>query len=220
MTALHHPPEDLLLGYASGSLDEATSVLTATHLALCPSCRKAVRCAEAVGGELVEQLRPAQMATTALDSVMSRLDERPAVSPRAPVRMPAVAQAGDLPRPLRDYVSRELGELGWRWKGAGVQYAPLLVDDAGNRMGLLRIAGGTRIPHHGHTDDEFTMVLAGGYTSEFGHFTRGDVEFADPGIVHRPIADADAECVCLVITRGRLKPTGAIARWLAPILSV
>lgn len=39
MTVRHHIGDDLLLSYAAGTLDEASSLLVATHLALCPHCR-------------------------------------------------------------------------------------------------------------------------------------------------------------------------------------
>jgi putative transcriptional regulator len=124
-----------------------------------------------------------------------------------------------LPRPLRDYVSGDFDTLPWQWKGVGVHYAPLMKDMSGSRLGLLRVAAGTAVPHHGHSADELTMVLAGGYSNEFGSFLRGDVEYADADIVHQPVADADGPCLCLVITRGRLRPTGLVARALVPFLS-
>ena len=39
MKVEHHVSGDLLLAYGTGSLDEATSLLVATHLALCPASR-------------------------------------------------------------------------------------------------------------------------------------------------------------------------------------
>jgi len=215
MSASHHPPEDLLLAYASGSLDEASSVLVATHLALCPACRKGVMSAEAVAGELMENLKPVAMEGTALNAALAQLD--------APVKAPAraVKKAVDelLPQPLRDYVQGELANVKWQWKGFGVQYAPLLTDPSGNKLGLLKVAAGVRVPHHGHSDDELTMVLSGGYSSEFGGFVRGDVEFADADIKHQPVADDDGPCLCLVITRGSLKPTGFVASLLMPFFA-
>ena len=36
----HHPDDELLLDYASGALGEAESLVIATHMALCPICRR------------------------------------------------------------------------------------------------------------------------------------------------------------------------------------
>jgi putative transcriptional regulator len=104
--------------------------------------------------------------------------------------------------------------LKWRWMGTGVRYAYLAGDDREGRVGLMRIAPGTRLPRHGHTGEEFTMVLSGGYCDDSGHFARGDVEWADDDTVHQPRADREGECLCLVVTTGTLKAKG----WLAPLL--
>jgi len=215
MSASHHLPEELLLAYAAGSLDEASSVLVATHLALCPTCRKAVAQAEAVAGELIEDLAPVSMDTAALDAALAKLD----VPDTAVAKVAAKAVDELLPQPLRDYVKGEMASLKWQWKGFGVAYAPLLTDPSGNKLGLLKVAAGVRVPHHGHSDEELTMVLAGGYKSEFGAFARGDVEYADQSVNHQPVADEDGPCVCLVITRGPLKPTGMIASLLMPLFA-
>ncbi|MCB2108841.1 MAG: cupin domain-containing protein, partial [Rhodobacteraceae bacterium] len=78
----------------------------------------------------------------------------------------------------------------------------------GYRARVLRIAPGTRVPHHGHGGEEMTMVLAGGYTDESGSFARGDVQCADQSTVHQPVADPGEPCIALTVTRGALVPTG------------
>ena len=41
----HHLDDSTLLAYAAGTLDEAFSVVAASHVAVCPACRGAVRVA-------------------------------------------------------------------------------------------------------------------------------------------------------------------------------
>ena len=223
MSMLHHPPEDLLLSYAAGSLDEAYAVTVATHLALCPACRGAVLHAEAIGGELMEQLAPASLDMHTLSDVMARLDDAPVVQgDKAHIEKTGAVPSAEvvrIPRPLRDYITGDLTRRQWRWQGSGVHYAPLTVDAQGNKMGLMRIAAGTSVPHHGHSGEELTLVLEGGYSDEMGRYGRGDMEFADASVRHQPVADADGECLCLVVTRGKLKPTGILARWITPLVS-
>ena len=72
MTINHHPSEDLLLAYAAGDLGEAWSLLIATHLALCPVCRGAVRDAEAIGGALIDELAPEELSRDALEKTLVR----------------------------------------------------------------------------------------------------------------------------------------------------
>jgi putative transcriptional regulator len=91
--------------------------------------------------------------------------------------------------------------------------------DAG-KVGLLRIAPGTRLPRHGHTDEELTMVLTGSYSSAERTYARGDVEWANDAVVHQPTASIDRECVCVVVTRGTLRATGLLAPLIQPLMAI
>lgn len=217
MNASHHPSDDLLVSYAAGSLDEPSSILIATHLSLCPVCRGVVALAEGVGGELIEEIDPSDIGTSALDAVLARLDEPEGFGSAV---VEAFQEAEDdpisIPRPLKDYLPGTVKSLSWRWLAPGVHYTAIHTEAKGPKVGLLRIAPGTKVPMHGHSGDEMTMVLAGGYTDATGNFQRGDVESADDGLVHQPVADAGDECVCLVVTEGELQPTGMIAKVLQP----
>ena len=222
MNASHHLSDDLLWSYAAGSLDEPSSILIATHLALCPKCRGIVAKAEQVGGELFDDVSPVEMQGGALDAVMARLDDVDDTVTEPSVTQP-VAQYDDairLPQPLKDYVSGSVQSLPWRWLGPGVHYAAIAPHAKGPKVGLLRIAPGTKVPMHGHSGHEMTMVLAGGYSDDTGHFMRGDVEAADDEMVHQPVADAGEDCVCLVVTEGQLLPTGMIAKMLQPFFRI
>jgi putative transcriptional regulator len=223
---MHHPTEDTLLAYAAGTLDEPTSILVATHLSLCPECRRVVQAAEAIGGELMEALRPTVQVATTADDLLLRLSETKVpvevVDKHKNLRVNAPANSNTantlLPSPLRAYVPGGIDTLKWQWMGPGVRYARILDDGHGAKVGLMRIASGTRMPNHGHTDDEYTLVLAGGYRDAFGSYQRGDVETATNAIQHQPVADPDGDCICLVVTRGELKPTGMFARVLQPLM--
>ena len=46
----HHLPEDRLAAYAAGTAGEADALLVASHLVLCPDCRRRVAEYEALGG--------------------------------------------------------------------------------------------------------------------------------------------------------------------------
>ena len=55
MNVSHHPEPALLLDYATGTLADPFALIVATHMALCPACRREVAALEAVGGALLEQ---------------------------------------------------------------------------------------------------------------------------------------------------------------------
>lgn len=219
----HHLGEEAVLAYAAGTLDEATSILVASHLSLCPQCRTVAKAAEAVGGELMEALEPSVTVKASASDILQVIDgEQPLSHQAISLDHPANINQADplLPKPLREYVSGGITALKWRWMGPGVRFARILDNTEGARVGLMRIASGTRMPHHGHAGEEFTMVLAGGYRDVSGSYRRGDVEFADSDVTHQPIADDDGDCICLVVTSGALKPTGIFARILQPLMQM
>jgi len=219
MTIDHHPSDDILLAYTSGSLDEASSMLIATHLALCPQCRVTLNSMEMLGGELFEDTSPVEIASDSFEKVIARIDS----GTESQDLSEQVLESGDdkdvtLPRPLRDYVKNGLSQLKWRWMGRGAHCASVPMTSKGPKAKLLRISPGTKMPQHGHSGEELTMVLAGGYSDASGSYRRGDVEVADGGMVHQPVADSGEDCICLVVTNGYLRPTSILARLAQPIM--
>jgi len=208
-----HATEELLQAYAAGHLDEALSLLVATHTALCPECRHEVERLEGVGGALLEELEPTELGEDALERVMSRLDESE-TDLDIPETMSAPVK-GDIvvPEPLRSYLGASLDTLAWKTLG-NVSEVNLLPQDNAVRTKLLRIRAGSAIPQHTHEGAEITMVLSGGFTDEHGHYLRGDVSVADNQIEHRPVADPGEDCLCITVTDAPLRFTGPVGRWL------
>jgi putative transcriptional regulator len=212
MSATFHPSDELLVAYGAGSLDEAASLLVATHLALCPRCRAEVGRIEALGGAVIEDLPPTDLAPDALASVLARLD----LSPQPAKRARPVA---GLPTPLRDYLPADMEALPWKRLAAGIEQA-ILLQARGIRARLLRIGAGIVVPEHGHGGMELTLVLQGGF-ADFGRdYARGDVAMADPQIVHSPVADGGETCLCLAVTDAPLKLTGLVGMLVNPFLDL
>jgi putative transcriptional regulator len=82
----------------------------------------------------------------------------------------------------------------------------------GGNLRMLRIAPGKKLPRHGHTGTELTLVLAGSYSDELGRFARGDAAETDDDIVHEPLSGRDEDCICLIATEGPLKFESLVAR--------
>jgi putative transcriptional regulator len=101
----------------------------------------------------------------------------------------------------------------------GVRQAILSTDKAATAR-LLYIPAGAAVPDHGHHGNELTMVLQGGFSDEYDHFLRGDVEIADEDINHTPIADVGEDCICLAVTDAPLKFSGLMPRLLQPLLRI
>ena len=215
MSATYHPSDEFLVAYGAGSLDEASALLVATHLALCPRCRMEVGRIEAMGGAMIEDLAPADLGPDALVSVLARLDQLP-ITPK--IRRP-VGEPSGLPAPLRDYLPASMDALPWKRLAAGIEQAVLL-QARGIRARLLRIGAGIVVPAHGHGGMEMTMVLQGGFADLGRDYAPGDVSMADQQVVHSPAADGSETCLCLAVTDGPLKLTGLVGLLVNPFLDL
>lgn len=214
----HHPAEDLLIDYATGALGEAEGLVVATHLALCPDCRATVAAYEAMGGAMLDGIEPVPVGGDLLDRVMARLDETPPAPIRAAaVRIASVGHAPVIPRPLRDYVAGDLGDITWKPVMRGLDEHRIACP-GGAKVRLMRIRAGVSMPQHTHKGREMTLVLAGGFTDDTGHFLRGDLSLTDGTVDHVPTADDDGDCVCLAVTDAPLRLTGPIGRLFNPFI--
>lgn len=85
---------------------------------------------------------------------------------------------------------------------------------------LLYIPAGVAVPDHGHNGMELTLVLQGAFADEADCFRRGDIEIADEGTEHQPIAQAGLDCICLAVTDAPLKFRGFLPRLAQPFLGI
>lgn len=199
---MHHPPPELLVDHAVGSLHNPWAVGVATHLSLCPRCRREARQIETLGGALLEELSGAAMADGALDNALSRLDE-PAEGPLSP------AVDSVLPAPLRNHLGHGTSIIAWRRLLPGV-HEYRLPAEGDVRMSLLRLMPGRSVPRHGHRGEEMTVVLQGAYADGVGEFRRGDMALAGAGVDHRPRALREGPCICLIVSERSLRFSGLL----------
>jgi putative transcriptional regulator len=193
MTITHHPGDELLLSYALGASSEPVSLLVATHLSFCATCRGSVHDMEATGGAMLSDLEPAAMNVRALQSVLSRLDDNIRDLAQPP------QTSGDVPQALRAYVGTEFSKVRWTAVAPGLAHLPLL-SRGGTRARLIRARPGAAVSTHSHRGEEWTLVLTGSYRDETGVYRPGDLQSTTPEIVHRPVADDGPVCINLAVT--------------------
>ncbi|HUA52080.1 MAG TPA: ChrR family anti-sigma-E factor [Candidatus Sulfotelmatobacter sp.] len=213
----HHPSEALLLDYAAGDLREPTGLVVATHLALCPECRRHVRLLEAVGGALLETLPVEDLPAEASARDAAALLAHAAASDGGAAGPPPRFDAETcrlVPEPLRSHLGVNLKDIAWRKVARGLDTHELAPAANGFRTRLLRIGPGAAIPRHGHGGSESVLVLGGGFSDEHGHYARGDLALSDAETVHRPVADPDGDCLCLIVVEGGVRFAGALGRLL------
>lgn len=215
----HHPSDDTLLRHAAGHLACGHALAVATHLPFCPMCQDAIRTDEAIGGALLAALPPTDLAPDTLTRMLARL-EPPRIGRHRQEEEILLADGVPLPDALRS-----IARPNWRWVAPGVSRivvdAPDAVED--ERICLLRVAPGCRLPEHGHHGWEAACVLAGSFSDASGEYGPGDFAEKDvTGIdgdgLHQPIAGSNEACICLLAWEGPLRLRGIVARLLRPLL--
>lgn len=215
MTISHHLDEATILAYAAGTLNEAFSVVAAAHMSVCPACRAAVRQAEAVGGNILEQVDAVDISADTRARMMAQLD---VVAPLNAPERPRPMASHELPRPLARLLGgSNLDEIRWRSLAPGIAVHDLpLSPQARGHLKLLRIGAGKAMPEHGHGGEEITLILKGAYRDKFGEFRAGDVADLDESIEHSPVVTEDGPCICLIATEAPTRMKGLFARMLQP----
>lgn len=220
MNINHHPSDELLLDYATGAMGEAWSLAIATHLSLCPACRKMVSRMEQVGGNMLGDSSPEPIGPDALEKVMARLDQ---IEQKSQEHVPGpfdVASEPVLPQPLRRYAGGDLDSIAWQRLGLGAHQLLIPTNDDDATARLLRIPAGRPVPEHTHGGLELTLVLSGAFSDITGEYRRGDLQEADDSLEHQPHAAPGAECICLAVTDSPLRFKSFAARLVQPFLDL
>jgi putative transcriptional regulator len=208
-----HPSEDLVLDLARGALERGRALVLRAHLAHCPACQQGLRLAEAVGGALVGELPPAEMAPDALAQALARIERPPPEPPPA-----RVAPDGWIRVPP-DVL--EAAERHKRWAAPGVWVAPVTRNrKTGARSYLLGIGPGIAVPLHTHRGTELTCVVKGAYDDAGQIHAAGDFIETDESVEHRPRVTRDGECVCLIAADHALVPRDWVGWLFQPLVRI
>ncbi|MEM9122923.1 MAG: ChrR family anti-sigma-E factor [Pseudomonadota bacterium] len=204
--------DDVLIEYGAGALSESSTLLVASHLALKPQSRRTVRAVESVGGMLLD-LEQSQAIEDERFDLEATLD---VLEPRSPNEGEPAASSVDfvIPEPLAAHVGMGLDQVPWRTVMPGLKEFPLPQFADKSKTKLMRFKAGAAMPHHTHEGRELTLVLWGGYKDETGHFVRGDMSVADASVHHRPVADPDEDCICLIVLEAPCRFTGVLGLFL------
>lgn len=215
--------EALLMGYATGSLDEAQGLIVASHLTLCKKARARVHQCEAIGGALIEtKCAPVSMSEKALTKVLDLIDQdRPQPQTRKSRSDAANTHSLDmdfqLPSPIYSGIESCKQRANWKTLFPGMKAYDLNLKCKQSKARIMKAAPGCKSPHHSHNDLEITLVLDGKFHDETGSYERGDLIVIENDHDHTPVACENHGCVCLVVTTAPIKLKG-VARLLNPFL--
>ena len=142
----------------------------------------------------------------------------PELGPSAPLaRGPRAAHCDMLPEPIARQYGLTFDSIPWKRLAPGVWHHRLpLSPGVKGDLRLLKIVAGRQMPEHGHGGEELTLVLEGAYADDSGQYCRGDVQDVDDEIEHRPVADRNTGCICLIASERPAKFKGIVERLLQP----
>src|SRR5689334_18870633 len=163
------PIDALLAAYAAKTLPRPLAALAAAHLELKPDNRAFVAALEAVHGVLLEEIKPVPLAGRDRRLVNIFATPEPDCAP-VPRRASGDADAV-LPRALRRLAGRDLSELPWRNRGAGLKDV-VLPTTAPARF--VRARPGVRLPITSEDGVSTALVLAGTASDGVACYARGD----------------------------------------------
>jgi putative transcriptional regulator len=220
MTINSHLSDDLLLGYSAGSLDEPSSLIVASHLALCPHCRTRNASADALGGFMLDSLPETPVSTGLMSSVLDRIRRDDQLSFAPLTTLSAASKNYILPEPLRSYVGGDAYDLPWIRMAPRVHQIQIQTKNRQSAARLLRFQSGTSVPAHGHGGRELTLVLTGSLCDRDTVLCRGDIAETDERTEHQPHAGPDEDCICLAVTDAPLRFKSMFARLLQPLFGI
>ena len=208
-----HLDASTLMSFASGGLPEPLAAVASAHLALCSQCRSEMRVLELLGGAVFDQQLGARLTADIALPQMPQVEN-------APVQKMTAGNAprsNPLPPPIAERYGISLDTIPWKRLAPGVMHHRLaLSPGTDGDLRLLKIAAGARMPEHGHGGGELTLVLDGAYADETSEYRRGDIQDVSDDIEHRPIANKETGCICLIASERPARFKGFLGRLLQP----
>lgn len=209
----HNLGEEFYSAYAAGTLDPALELLVETQAALRSDVRHHLMAANAVGGHFLQNEPPAPMSFRATERALEKIDAIEAlpadnvVAARLATKM--VDELIRLPEPLQERALQCSVDSAWKFAGKGLRILDMKISPSVSAE-LLRIEPGCGAPTHTHAGMEYTLVVSGGFTDEYGSYGPGDISVVGPDHMHRPIADEGEVCFALAVRDGDLKFQGLL----------
>ena len=116
-----------------------------------------------------------------------------------------------LPRTLQSHLLNK--KLKWK-SFKDVKIASVLPKDKNEKLELIHVMPGAKIPQHTHEGNESFLVLHGSYSDEYGNYNQGTVQVRSDDHHHTPVGHAQTGCIGLAYTHGKIKFSGKFGKLL------
>ena len=101
------------------------------------------------------------------------------------------------------------------WKSfKDVKIASILPKEKNEKLELIHVMPGAKIPQHTHEGNESFLVLHGSYSDEYGKYKQGTVQVRSDDHNHTPVGDARTGCIGLAYTHGKIRFSGKFGKLL------
>ncbi|MES2822992.1 MAG: ChrR family anti-sigma-E factor [Pseudomonadota bacterium] len=223
----HHPDENLLAEYASGSLAWALSLSVCAHVQLCPHCRQKVSNLNKIGGAMLNTSVAETCAPNSFENLMRRIHEKSSVEKVSEVAATSELHISYRHDPLLNKLPKVVekllpanGKLKWQKVSSKLKTARLTAGQNEYEVAFQCISSGGKVVEHDHRGLEITLVLKGSFSDEQGVYSEGDFLVRNPGEIHRPTATLNADCLCLSVVAAPVSVTGLLGHFINPFLSI
>ena len=226
----YHPTKAVLQEYVNGNLPASISVIVASHIELCDTCREEVALLTEQAANQIFIDDDASFEEMDLSSMFAELmvgdakssvildaeelnmiqaitDKEPNTPNERPHYVTEIDVAGTriaIPRAMKSIALSE-------WKGIGkVSRSRLDLEDNNLKTSLLHIDKGGAIPTHTHKGCEITLLLQGSFKDEMGEYHEGDFIWLDGEHNHSPVTEEG--CTCLTVISDALHFTKGVSQ--------
>ena len=161
-----------------------------------------------VGGYFLNKTEETPLSNNLWDRVLDQTKNVKSPSKISDEYDPLLSQ---LPITLR----RHLKNNEVKWKSfKDVKVASLLPKENNEKLELIHVMPGAKIPQHTHEGNESFLVLHGSYSDEYGSYNQGSVQVRSDDHDHTPVGHAQTGCIGLAYTHGKIKFSGKFGKLL------
>ena len=161
-----------------------------------------------VGGYFLNITEEAPLSNNLWDRVLDQTKNVKSPSKISDEYDPLLSQ---LPITLRSHLKNN--EVKWK-SFKDVKVASLLPKENNEKLELIHVMPGAKIPQHTHEGNESFLVLHGSYSDEYGSYKQGSVQVRSDDHDHTPVGHAQTGCIGLAYTHGKIKFSGKFGKLL------
>jgi putative transcriptional regulator len=161
-----------------------------------------------VGGYFLHRTEETPLSNNLWDRVLNQTKNFKSPSKLSDEHDPLLSR---LPITLRSHLKNN--EVKWK-SFKDVKVASLLPKENSEKLELIHVMPGAKIPQHTHEGNESFLVLHGSYSDEYGSYKQGSVQVRSDDHDHTPVGDAQTGCIGLAYTHGKIKFSGKFGKLL------